>query len=178
MAVMKIVVRSDAEFNGAIPSRSAWTGSAVPAVGHIPRSICRMGLVGGSDDYPAPVDDSSDPVPTAGPALRVVSGTVSFRERVALPPGAVVTVRVADISLADAPAVILAQNAIEVTGQVPVPFELAVDATDVDERADIAVWARLRSAVGTWVSDTHTPVLSRGAGDTADVVVRRTTADA
>jgi putative lipoprotein len=69
-----------------------------------------------------------------GPTLHVVSGTVSFRERVALPPGAVVTVRVADVSRADGPAVILAQNAIEVAGQVPVPFELAVDAADVDER--------------------------------------------
>ncbi len=120
------------------------------------------------------MDDSSDPATAAAPALRVVSGTVSFRERIALPPGAVVTVRVADVSLADAPAVVLAQNAIEVVGQVPVPFELAVDAADVDERATIAIWARLRSAVGTWVSDTHTPVLTRGAGNTADVVVRRT----
>jgi putative lipoprotein len=121
------------------------------------------------------VVDSSGSTPTAGPTLHVVSGTVSFRERIALPPGAVVTVRVADVSRADGPAVILAQNAIEVAGQVPVPFELAVDAADVDARADIAVWARLRSTVGTWVSDTHTPVLTRGAGNTADVVVRRTT---
>jgi putative lipoprotein len=120
------------------------------------------------------VDDPSASAPTAGPTRRVVSGTVSFRERIALPPGAVVTVRIADVSRADGPAVILAQNAIAVSGQVPVPFELAVDAADVDERADIAVWARLRSAVGTWVSDTHTPVLTRGAGNTADVIVRRT----
>jgi putative lipoprotein len=125
--------------------------------------------------YAAPVDDPSDSAPTAGPTLRVVSGRVSFRERIALPPGAVVTVRVADVSRADGPAVILAQNAIAVLGQLPVPFELAVDAADIDERADIAVWARLRSVVGTWVSDTHTPVLTRGAGNTADVVVRRTT---
>lgn len=114
--------------------------------------------------------------PTAGPALRVVSGTVSLRERIALPPGAVVTVRVAEVSRADAAAVVLAQNAFEVTGQAPIPFELAVDAAGVDERADIAVWAPLRAAVGTWVSDTHTPVLTRGAGDTADVVARRSTA--
>ncbi|MGH8823149.1 MAG: YbaY family lipoprotein [Jiangellaceae bacterium] len=120
------------------------------------------------------MDDSSDAAASAQPAVRVVSGTVTFRERIALPPGAVVTVRVADVSQADGAAVVLAQNAIEVTGQVPVPFELAVDAADIDERADVAVWARLRSAVGTWVSDTHTPVLTRGAGDTADVIVRRT----
>jgi hypothetical protein len=54
MAVLKIVVRSDAELHGATPLRSAWTGSAVSAVGRIPRSICRMVLVGASDDYPPP----------------------------------------------------------------------------------------------------------------------------
>ncbi|MGH8774240.1 MAG: YbaY family lipoprotein [Jiangellaceae bacterium] len=117
-----------------------------------------------------------DAASSPAPALVAVTGTVAFRERIALPPGAVLTVRVADVSLADAPAVILAQNAVQVTGQVPIPFELAVDAADVDERASISVWARLRSEVGTWVSDTHTPVLTRGAGNVAHVVVRRTPA--
>jgi uncharacterized lipoprotein YbaY len=68
---------------------------------------------------------------------------------------------------------VLAQTAIEVTGQVPVAFELSVDAADIDDQADVTVWARLRSAAGTWMTDTHTPVLTRGAGDTADVIVRR-----
>jgi putative lipoprotein len=106
-------------------------------------------------------------------AVLRVTGTVSYRERVALPPGAVLTVRLSGVSKADAPAVVLAQSAVEVTGQVPVSFERSVDSADVDEHASIAVWARLRSEVGTWMTDTHVPVLTRGAADVADVIVRR-----
>ena len=39
--------------------------------------------------------------------IRTVTGTVLFRERIALPPGAVVTVRVNDVSRVDAPASVL-----------------------------------------------------------------------
>lgn len=120
-----------------------------------------------------PVDETA-PVDRPLTALRTVTGTVTFRERIALPPGAVVTVRVVDVSRADAPATVLAATAITVEGQVPVPFTVTVDAADVDERASISVWARLRSAVGVWQTDSHTAVLTRGASDTADVVVRRT----
>jgi putative lipoprotein len=108
-----------------------------------------------------------------GSQVRRVTGKVTYRERVALPPGAVLTVRLSDVSKADVPAVVLAQTAVEVTGQVPVPYELTVDSADIDDSASITVWARLRSDVGTWMSDTHTPVLTRGAADVADLVVRR-----
>ena len=114
---------------------------------------------------------SESQVPPVG--IRTVTGTVLFRERIALPPGAVVTVRVNDVSRADAPAFVLAATAIPVEGQVPVPFSLSIDAADVADTASISVWARLRSEVGTWQSDAAYPVLTGGAGDTADVLVRR-----
>jgi len=105
--------------------------------------------------------------------IRTVTGTVMFRERIALPPGAVVTVRFNDVTRVEAPALVLAATAIPVEGQVPVPFSLSIDAADVAENALIGVWARLRSEVGTWQSDAAYPVLTRGAGDTAEVLVRR-----
>jgi putative lipoprotein len=114
------------------------------------------------------VADSTDQ-----PAVRRVSGTVSFRERIALPPGAVVTVELSDVSAADAAAAVLARTAVQVIGQVPVPFEPSVDAADVDEQASISVWARLRSEVGTWQSDAPYPVLTNGAPDVAEIIVRR-----
>lgn len=115
----------------------------------------------------------TEPVDDATPTVRTISGTVTYRERVALPPGAVVTVRVLDVSRADAPATVLAAGAFAVEGQVPVPYALTVDAADVGEQAMVTVWARLRSAVGTWQTDTHNAVLTRGAGDSAELVVRR-----
>jgi hypothetical protein len=35
------------------------------------------------------------------------------------------------------------------------------------------VWARLRSEVGTWQSDAPYPVLTNGAPDVAEIIVRR-----
>lgn len=54
---------------------------------------------------------ASTPAPT--PASRAtVTGTVTYRERIALPPGATVTVRLQDVSRADAPAEVLAEEMI------------------------------------------------------------------
>lgn len=35
--------------------------------------------------------------------MKTITGTVAYRERIALPPNAVVTVTLEDVSLADAP---------------------------------------------------------------------------
>ena len=55
-----------------------------------------------------------------------VTGTVTYRERIALPPeGVVVTIKVEDVSRADAPAVTIGEQIIENPGhQVPIPFEI------------------------------------------------------
>lgn len=106
-------------------------------------------------------------VPDQASPVVVVTGSVTYRERIALPPGAVLTVSVEDVSRADAPATTLARTAVTVDGQVPVPFSVAIDAADIDPRARVAVRARLRSSVGTWVSDTHHPVDFHGAGSVA-----------
>jgi hypothetical protein len=71
-------------------------------------------------------------------------------------------VAVEDVSRANAPATVLAKTAVQVDGQVPIPFSLTIDAADVDDRATLSVRARLRSSVGMWISNTHNPVLTRG----------------
>lgn len=55
---------------------------------------------------------------------RVISGKVMYRERIAMPQGATVSVTLADVSRADAPAKVIAEQHIDNPGQVPVPFEL------------------------------------------------------
>ena len=62
----------------------------------------------------------------------IVSGSVFYPQRVALPEGTVLTVQVRDISLADAPSVLVAEQIIGVTQQVPIPFDLTVDPADLD----------------------------------------------
>jgi putative lipoprotein len=54
---------------------------------------------------------------------------LAYRERIALPPDAVATVRLLDISIADRPATPVAEQTTATAGrQVPLPFELTVEA--------------------------------------------------
>ena len=56
-----------------------------------------------------------------------VTGEVSYRERIALPPNAALTVRLLDVSLADAPETVVAEQTIDPAGQVPINFEIKFD---------------------------------------------------
>jgi len=76
-------------------------------------------------------------------AERTMRGEVVYRERMALPPDAVVTVQLADVSLADAPAAVVATQTIKPTGQVPVHFELKFDSSAIRENASYALQARI-----------------------------------
>ncbi len=104
---------------------------------------------------------------TAGATL---TGTVTYLPRIALPPDAVVTVRLLDVSLADAPSVTLAEQTISTQGRsVPIPFELAYDAGEIQPRHRYGVRAEIRSGSGDlmWTTDTMTPVLTNGAPSSA-----------
>lgn len=95
-----------------------------------------------------------------------LTGTVTYRERIALPPDAVVTVRLLDVSLADAPSVTLAEQAIRAEGRnVPIPYTLAYDPGRVDARHRYVVRAEIRDGAGAlrWTTDTAIPVLTDGA---------------
>ena len=101
-----------------------------------------------------------------GRASAAVTGTVSYRERIALPPDAALAVRLVDVSLADAPSVTLAETVDETAGaQVPLAFSLPVDAGRIDPRHRYAVQAEIRDGDGTllWTTDTVHPVLTHGA---------------
>lgn len=109
---------------------------------------------------------------TETPAICAVTGSIAFLEKIALPPGAVVSVRLVDVATSDAPAV-LAAAAIPVEAQVPVPYALTVDSDLLDPSGSLSVWARLRSEVGTWQTDTDNPVTLTDGVATVDVIVRR-----
>jgi len=102
----------------------------------------------------------------AADAAATLTGTVSYLPRIALPPDAVVTVRLLDVSLADAPSVTLAEAVIPTDGrQVPISFALAYRADEIQPRHRYAVRAEIRGADGglLWTTDTIHPVLTNGA---------------
>ncbi|ANP77103.1 YbaY family lipoprotein [Vibrio sp. 10N.222.51.C8] len=87
---------------------------------------------------------------------QVISGTVSYRERIALPENAVVTVTLEDISLADAPSTVIATQEFTTDGkQVPFAFELSYDNDKIkanhryNMRASIHVDGKLRFITDT-----------------------------
>ena len=101
-----------------------------------------------------------------------VTGTLMYRERVALRPGSVAEVWLLDTSLADAPAVEIAYQRIEDPGNPPIPFVLDYDPQEIREGMQYGVRATIRQADQLlFTSDTHYPVLTRGAGNTAEVML-------
>ena len=76
-------------------------------------------------------------------ALLSLSGTLSIRERIAIPPGAVATVKVVDSA-----GEVLAATAVE-AGGVPVAWSVSIDPASVGDD-ELLVWAALRTDVGWW----------------------------
>ena len=101
-----------------------------------------------------------------------VTGTVTYRERIALPPDAVVEVVLEDISRADAAAEVLGRVVLTDPGQPPFAFELAVDRGLIDEARRYAVRARVtRGEELLFVTDQIYPVLTNGYGAGVDIVL-------
>jgi putative lipoprotein len=103
------------------------------------------------------------------PVKATVSGTVTYLQRIALLEDAVVTVRIQDISLADAPAVVLGEQVIKPAGkQVPIPFEVEYNPEDVKPAGRYAISARIEDANGKllFITDTVTPVFTSDAKST------------
>lgn len=81
---------------------------------------------------------------TLQPAAKTsLDGEVFYLQRIALPPSATLSVSLQDVSLADAPAVILDEQKGPVKGQVPLPFHLSYDPAQVKPGHRYSVSARI-----------------------------------
>jgi putative lipoprotein len=109
-----------------------------------------------------------------------VTGSVTYRERIALPPTAVVRVRLVDVSRADAPAELLAEQTIIAAGkQVPIAFALTYDPTRINAAHTYAVQVRIEDDGRLlFISDMHHPVITHEQPHHVDVVARRVAAPA
>lgn len=109
-----------------------------------------------------------------------ISGTVTYRERIALPADAVLEVSVVDIARQDAPANVFTSVRIENPGQVPVAFRIAYESATIDPRAVYAVRASIAVAGKLWFTTTETvPVkLDEAPGEeTTPILERVSTSD-
>lgn len=101
---------------------------------------------------PAPTPSEQEPAaPTAevqkpdNSATQVISGEVLYRERIALPKGAVVTVKLEDQSKMDAPATVITEYEHTIDGGPPYPFRLTYDPKAIDKRMRYGLRARIEN---------------------------------
>lgn len=99
-----------------------------------------------------------------------VSGSIAYRERIALPPTAQIEVRLDDVSLADAPSRTIARQAFGADGrQVPIDILLRFDRREIDPRHSYAVSARITGDDGKlmFITDTRNSVDFEGVSEIA-----------
>lgn len=85
-----------------------------------------------------------------------IAGEVTYRERIALPPNAILTVTLADVSLADAPSAVVAEQVFDPAGQVPVRFKLKVDPAVLRPNMSYAMQATITVDDRLWfINDVH-----------------------
>ena len=104
-----------------------------------------------------------------------VTGTVTYLQRIALPPTAVIEVKLQDVSKADAPATVIAEQKITAEDkQVPIPFALRYDPAQIDPKHRYTVSARIMvDGQLRFISDAAYPVLGSGAPATGvEIVVK------
>ena len=101
-----------------------------------------------------------------------VTGTVIYRERMALPPDAVVKVQIQDVSLQDVAATVMGEQLIRNPGQVPIPYKVAYDPKAIQENHTYAVAARIEDGSGKllFINTQSYPVITRG-NPTEDVQI-------
>jgi putative lipoprotein len=103
-----------------------------------------------------------------------VSGHVTYLQRIALPPDAVLEVSLQDVSQADTPAQVLVTQHIATQGkQVPIPFALTYDPAAIDPAHTYVLRAQLDFGGGRLFGSTEAvPVITRGNPDQVEIVVR------
>lgn len=109
-----------------------------------------------------------------GAAVARVTGIVTYRERVALPPTAVIKVQLVDVSRADAPASVLNEQVIRAGGKhVPFAFAMNYDAGRIETNHTYAVQARIEDdGKLRFINDQRYVVITRGAPTHVELLLK------
>jgi putative lipoprotein len=130
--------------------------------------ITLIAAAAGCADHSKPV-----PVPTLGAsaagqqaaiAQPNVSGSVYIRQRIALPPDAVLTVTLSDATVSNAPSKVLSQRAVHTQGkQAPFQFVLPFNPADIQPNARILLSAAITiDGKLAFITDSVKPVINQG----------------
>ena len=97
-----------------------------------------------------------------------ITGVVTYRARIALLPGSVISVQLLALSEDDAPSRLLAETTVTTTGEnVPIPFALGYDPAQIDARQQYTLNAHIHyRGQLLWVNSNPVWVLTGGAPST------------
>jgi putative lipoprotein len=104
-----------------------------------------------------------------------IGGSVTYLQRIALPPDAVLIIRAQDTSRADAKAITLAEQTIELAGQqVPINFQLTVDRDLIGKKARLTLSARIeRRGKLLFINDKAYPVKLIDGKSHSEMILRQ-----
>lgn len=111
-------------------------------------------------------------------ATKRLRGTVSYRERIALPPHALLEVRLLDVSLADAPSKTLAVTRVKTRHQMPIPYRLRYDEARIRSGRSYALQARIIVDGKLWFISTTRHSVFTGRPDETEIRVERVKSEA
>lgn len=137
-------------------------------------TACLLVLAACQSPPPAP---ATGDVPAATRLATVIEGRATYLQRIAPPPGAVLSVQLIDTQLADTAAAVVARADVTDLQGPPFAFSLPYDAARLRPNGQYGLHAGLRDAEGKlwFVTDTRVPVTP---GSTAPVEIRMVQAGA
>jgi putative lipoprotein len=105
---------------------------------------------------------------------QTIDGSIWYRERIALPPGAEIRVLLEDVSRMDVPADVIASTRIQPQGGPPWDFSLAFDPAQLQERGRYVVRVRIEDAGRLlFINTESTPAFDHDPETPLDIRVSR-----
>jgi putative lipoprotein len=116
-------------------------------------------------------------VPPTSESQGKVTGSITYLEKIALPAGAIVDIKLLDVSKQDAPSVNIGQQVITTSGQqVPFAFEIKYNTSAIDPRFTYAVRANIAVDGNLWfTTDARYAVITQGQPSRVEMVLKRVT---
>jgi putative lipoprotein len=104
--------------------------------------------------------------------LNTLDGTITYRQRVALSPDAIVKVWLQDVSKMDAVAEVLDEVEIRNPGQVPIAFRVRYDPDRIVEKHRYTLLVKIYEGDRTrFLNATSYPVITQGCTDRCEIVL-------
>lgn len=105
---------------------------------------------------------------------QTIQGTAAYRERMAMPAGAVFEATLEDVSRVYAPASAIASTRLAAPGNPPIEFSIAYDPAKIVANNRYVVRARIaKDAKLLFTSDAAIPVITRGNPISVSIMLRR-----